>query len=110
MDSHERADRQGLWPTDQKRTCEPEPEKFPRRISTNRRDSLQHKLIFRSRTTPNIDIALQETENIAKELIPNVVKHPSHDSNHRKIFVLPVKHADLNIMSPGKTIIKLFHI
>ena len=23
MDSHERADRQRLWPTDQKRTCEP---------------------------------------------------------------------------------------
>ena len=41
-------------------------------------DSSQHKLIFLSRTTPNIDNVLQQTEDIiANELLPNLVKHPS---------------------------------
>ena len=56
-------------------------------MSTYLTDSLQNKLTFLSRTTPNFDNVLQETENIlANELIPNVVKHPSYDSNTEKIL------------------------
>ena len=41
MDSHERADRQRLWPTDQKRTCEPEPVKNDKTINLGMMQSIK---------------------------------------------------------------------
>ena len=69
-------------------------------------DSLQNKQTFLSRTTPNIDNVLQETDHIiANELIPSLVKHHPYDSSHRKTFALPVKLGGPNV--PQKNVLMI---
>ena len=70
-----------------------------------RRNFSQHKLKFLSQTKPNIDNVVQEIGTIiAINLTPNVVKQPCNDSNHTKIFGLPVKHSALKILAPDERV------
>ena len=63
--------------------------------------SVQHKLTFLLRTTPNIEDLLNECEkSIIDELLPNLLKNPAYNKNYRNIFLLPIEEGGLKILKP----------
>ena len=61
--------------------------------------SVQHKLTFLARTSPNIEFKLGVREkSINDELLPNLLKNPNYNPKYRDIFLLPIRHGGLNIL------------
>ena len=70
-------------------------------------NSVQHKLTFLSRTTPDTFELLEEAEKVIKDqLIPNLVCNTNYDEAYRDIISLPVRKGGLNIIRPEDRILK----
>ena len=62
-------------------------------------NSVQQKLTFLSRTTPDTFDLLEEAEKVINDhLIPNLVCNTNYDETYRDIFSLPVREGGLNII------------
>ena len=62
---------------------------------------VHHKLTFLSRTTPNMENTLQNTESLlTTKLIPNVTGRGQPSVTERRLFALPLSKGGLNIFSP----------
>ena len=70
-------------------------------------NSVQHKLTFLSRTTPDTFDLLEEAEKFINDhLIPNLVFNTNYDETYRDIFSLPVREGGLNIIRPEDRILE----
>ena len=73
----------------------------PQNVYKSSTSSVQHKLIFLARTTPNIKDPLKECEiSINDELLPNLLKNPAYNQKYRNIYSLPIREVGLNIFKP----------
>ena len=62
---------------------------------------IQNKLSFLSRTTPDMEPFLQETEKtISEKLLPVLTGKTTHTEEQRLLLSLPLKNGGLNILSP----------
>ena len=63
--------------------------------------SIQHKLTFLARTTPNFEDLLRESEkSINDEPLPNLLRSPAYNEKLRNIFSLSIREGGLNILKP----------
>ena len=73
----------------------------PQNVYKSFTSSVQHKLTFLARTTPNIEDLLGECKkSINDELLPNLLKNPVSNEKYRNIFSLPMREGGLNILKP----------
>ena len=62
---------------------------------------VQHQLTFLSRTTPDMENTLQNTESLlTTKLIPNIAVRGQFSIAERSLFSLPLSKCGLNILSP----------
>ena len=72
----------------------------PQNVYKSFTSSVQHKLTFLARTTPNTEELLKESEiSINNELLPNLLRNPAYNQKHRNIL-LPIREGGLNILKP----------
>ena len=70
-------------------------------------NSVQHKLTFLSRTTPDTFDLLEEAEKVINDhLIPNLVCNTNYYETYRDIFSLPVREGGLDIIRPEDRILE----
>ena len=75
--------------------------KSPQNVYHALTKGVQHKLTFLSRTTPDIDELLEDSEKIISEkIIPNITGQDRPTEPERKLFSLPLRNGGLNIMVP----------
>ena len=79
----------------------------PQKVYKCLSNSVQQKLTFLSRTTPDTFDLLEEAEKVVNDhLIPNLVCNTNYDETYRDIFSLPVRKSGLNIIRPEDRILE----